>query len=83
MKTLNNALSQAAKGKGNTVILSGEAGIGKTRLLQEFKSLDGVYKNIDSEKIKRELGWEPVVKFEEGILSTIDWYKNALQQSKS
>ena len=38
MKTLNNALSQAAQGKGSTIILSGEAGIGKSRLLQEFKT---------------------------------------------
>ena len=29
---------------------------------------------IDASKIKRELGWEPSVKFEAGIKSTIDWY---------
>lgn len=38
MKTLNIALSQAAQGHGSTIILSGEAGIGKSRLLQEFKA---------------------------------------------
>src|SRR5208283_2403378 len=29
---------------------------------------------IDASKIKRELGWEPKVQFEEGIKATIDWY---------
>lgn len=29
---------------------------------------------IDATKIKNELGWEPSVTFEEGIVRTIDWY---------
>lgn len=29
---------------------------------------------IDSEKIKRELGWNPAITFEEGLLKTIKWY---------
>lgn len=29
---------------------------------------------IDATKIKKELGWEPAVTFEEGIRQTIDWY---------
>ena len=29
---------------------------------------------IDPTKIKKELGWEPETKFEEGIIQTIDWY---------
>lgn len=29
---------------------------------------------IDPTKIKNELGWEPETKFEDGIVSTIDWY---------
>ena len=29
---------------------------------------------IDASKIKRELGWEPSVTFEEGLKITIDWY---------
>ena len=31
---------------------------------------------IDATKIMNELGWEPSVTFEEGILKTIDWYLN-------
>ncbi|QSE98413.1 dTDP-glucose 4,6-dehydratase [Fulvivirga lutea] len=31
---------------------------------------------IDSSKIKAELGWEPQLKFKEGIELTIDWYLN-------
>jgi dTDP-glucose 4,6-dehydratase len=31
---------------------------------------------IDASKIKRDLGWEPSVTFEEGLKSTIDWYLN-------
>jgi dTDP-glucose 4,6-dehydratase len=29
---------------------------------------------IDASKIRRELGWQPSVKFEEGIALTVDWY---------
>ncbi len=31
---------------------------------------------IDPSKIKKDLGWEPTVKFEDGIKMTFDWYKN-------
>ncbi len=31
---------------------------------------------IDPSKIKRDLGWEPTIMFDEGIVKTIDWYKN-------
>ena len=31
---------------------------------------------IDNTKIKKELGWEPSVTFEEGIAQTIQWYKD-------
>lgn len=30
---------------------------------------------LDSGKIRRQLGWEPAVTFEEGLLLTIDWYR--------
>ena len=29
---------------------------------------------IDASKIKKELGWQPSLQFEEGIEKTIDWY---------
>ena len=29
---------------------------------------------IDSSKLKRELGWEPSLQFEEGIEKTVRWY---------
>jgi dTDP-glucose 4,6-dehydratase len=29
---------------------------------------------IDASKIKKELGWEPSLQFEEGIEETVDWY---------
>ena len=29
---------------------------------------------IDSSKLMRELGWEPSLQFEEGIVKTVDWY---------
>ena len=29
---------------------------------------------IDASKIRRELGWEPTMTFEEGIAKTVDWY---------
>lgn len=38
---------------------------------------------IDNNKIKSELGWEPKVKFEDGIKLTIDWYLNNQDWIKS
>ena len=29
---------------------------------------------IDASKIKKELGWEPSLRFEEGLEKTVDWY---------
>lgn len=34
---------------------------------------------IDSSKIKKELGWSPSVSFEEGMESTIKWYKENVE----
>ena len=31
---------------------------------------------IDFSKAKNELGWQPEIKFEDGLRSTIEWYKN-------
>ena len=31
---------------------------------------------IDSTKLKTQLGWEPSIRFEEGLAKTIDWYLN-------
>ena len=32
--------------------------------------------SMNSSKIKKELGWSPEIKFEEGLTSTIQWYIN-------
>ena len=31
---------------------------------------------IDASKIKKDLGWKPLIQFEKGIKNTIDWYTN-------
>lgn len=53
--------------------------LGKTEDLIEYvedrKGHDYRYA-IDPTKIKKELGWEPKTKFEDGIVKTIDWYLN-------
>lgn len=47
------------------------------KYVQDRKGHDRRY-GIDPEKIGRELGWQPVTCFEDGIKITIDWYlKNA------
>lgn len=35
---------------------------------------------IDASKMERELGWRPQVRFEEGIVSTVDWYVRKYRQ---
>ena len=32
--------------------------------------------SMNASKIKKELGWSPEIKFEEGLTSTIQWYIN-------
>jgi len=32
--------------------------------------------SMDSTKIRNELGWKPVIKFEQGLIDTVDWYLN-------
>jgi dTDP-glucose 4,6-dehydratase len=34
---------------------------------------------LDSSKIRRELGWEPTIDFEEGIVETVRWYRDNRQ----
>lgn len=34
---------------------------------------------IDSSKLKRELGWQPSIAFEQGLEKTVDWYLNNQQ----
>ena len=29
---------------------------------------------IDSSRLQNELGWEPSLQFEEGLIKTVDWY---------
>ena len=36
--------------------------------------LDTMLEPIDSRKLKRELGWQPSLQFEEGIEKTVRWY---------
>jgi dTDP-glucose 4,6-dehydratase len=41
---------------------------------------------LDTGKIRRELGWEPTVTFEEGLLRTVEWYRSHpdwVQKTKS
>jgi dTDP-glucose 4,6-dehydratase len=42
--------------------------------VEDRKGHDFIYA-INCEKINKELGWQPKVKFEDGLLLTIDWYK--------
>ncbi len=34
--------------------------------------------SLDSSKLRKELGWEPQVSFEEGLIKTVNWYKENL-----
>lgn len=48
------------------------------RLIQFTKDRPGHDRRyaVNPAKIQQELGWEPTVRFEEGLPSTIDWYRN-------
>jgi len=52
-------------------------GAGETSIeyVQDRKGHDLRY-SINCEKIEKELGYQPQVKFQEGLASTIEWYRN-------
>lgn len=47
--------------------------------VEDRKAHDLIYA-IDSTKIQKELNWEPIVSFEEGIDRTIKWYKEYIER---
>jgi len=51
IKLLSQHLDSAMKGKGTTVLICGEAGVGKTRLVNEFLNL------AKNKRIKILKGW--------------------------
>ena len=60
--------------------------LGKPKELVEFvKDRPGhdMRYDIDNSYIQQKLGWQPSVSFEEGIIKTIDWYKNNQGWSKA
>ena len=53
--------------------------IGSSEKLMKFVSSrpgEDTRYSLDSTKIRKELGWEPKVTFEEGIEETVEWYKS-------
>ena len=53
----------------------------KIKYVEDRKGHDLRYA-IDYTKIKNELGWEPEVKFEDGIKDTVEWYINNINWLK-
>lgn len=47
----------------------------KIRYVKDRAGHDRRY-SVDWSKINKDLGWQPTVTFEEGLLKTINWYKN-------
>lgn len=58
-----------------TILSAMELGEDMIEYVEDRKGHDRRYA-IDFSKIKNELGWEPQVKFEEGIAETIKWFQN-------
>jgi dTDP-glucose 4,6-dehydratase len=58
-----------------TLVLS-ELGVGEDRIevVADRPGHDRRY-ILDSQKIRRELGWAPVIDFEEGVRETVRWYE--------
>ncbi len=67
IERLDNLFDNTVKGKGSTVFISGEAGIGKTRLVEELIN------TAEAENAKIIQGWcladslEPLMPFKEGL----------------
>ncbi len=67
LKTLKDYLSKVASGKGSTVFISGEAGIGKTRIVEELirQAQDMGYKIIRGQCLPENL--EPLFPFKSAL----------------
>jgi len=63
-----------------TNLILGEMGAEKSSIVyvEDRKGHDLRY-SVDWTKISRELGYKPQVKFEDGLRSTIEWYRNNLR----
>lgn len=49
--------------------------------IEDRKGHDRRY-SMDSSKITKELGWKPIVSFDDGIKKTIDWYKQRVLERR-
>lgn len=58
-----------------TILAAMNLGENMIEYVEDRKGHDRRYA-IDFSKIKNELGWQPEVKFEDGIATTIEWFKN-------
>lgn len=58
-----------------TILFQLDKGNQLIKYVEDRKGHDRRYA-MDSSKIRRELGWQPLVSFKEGIQKTIDWYKS-------
>jgi dTDP-glucose 4,6-dehydratase len=60
-----------------TILILDAMGADKSSIeyVEDRKGHDLRY-SVDWTKIKRDLGYEPQVKFEDGLLETIEWYRN-------
>jgi ABC-type oligopeptide transport system substrate-binding subunit/DNA-binding SARP family transcriptional activator len=76
MTQLKEAFSQACAGVGKAVLISGEAGLGKSRLLQEFvteRAGEAVVLFGSGYEAQGEIPYLPLVEALRPLLSTIDW----------
>ena len=48
-------------------------------LLKAILEIQTYYQIVCKSKLKKDLGWMPETKFEEGIQQTMDWYLNNMQ----
>jgi DNA-binding SARP family transcriptional activator len=73
MGQLNQALRNAQAGRGRVVLLSGEAGVGKSRLMQEFASRQRVRTRVISGSASpesSEMPYQPLIEALRPLLST-------------
>jgi predicted ATPase len=82
-KVLKKAINATRVGQGALILLSGEAGVGKTRLLEEVRACESTLRWLDARCIAsaQSLSYSPILDLLRKLIGTVDKQSTADEQT--